>query len=194
LGILFGFSFALMPNWMFLFFRNLNLSFKETLIGSPGDALGNHWGAAGERFAIAIAVILGILMFFEWWQSRRSTIKHFVWTAMLTLVISQWIGIKTNTSNFVILYPAFIIGLHFLWERWNQRALGTIFSILAGLFGVTWLLLLISGNPGLIPPISSLLMIPLPLVTLVLLYWSRWWVSRSQKIQIEPTQVTLQKP
>ncbi len=194
LGILFGFSFALMPNWMFLFIRNLNLSFKETLIGSPGDALANHWGAAGERFAIVIAVILGILLLVEWWQSRHSTMKHFVWTAMLTLVISQWIGIKTSPANFVILYPALIIGLHFLWERWNRLALGTILTILASLFVLTWVLLLVSGNPGLYPPISSLLMIPLPLISLVLLYWSRWWVSRSQKIQIEPTQVNLQKP
>lgn len=194
LAILFGFSFALMPDWLFLFFRNLSLLFQEILIGSPGDALANHWGAAGGRLAIILTVLLGLLLAFEWWQARRSPMKHFVWTAMLTLVVSQWIGIKTSPSNFVILYPALIVGLHFLWERWDQRALGSILLILAVLFGVSWLLLLTSGHPALTPPISALLMIPLPLFSFVLLYWSRWWVSRSQKIQIEPTLVTLQKP
>jgi hypothetical protein len=191
--LLIGFSIALIPNWFLQFLRNFIDSYKSIDPGSPGGVLISRWGDIGSRLSIVISVVIGLVLIFEWWQSKNPASKQFVWTAMITLGLNAWSGIKLSPVNYIILMPALILGLELLCERWKQRAYGIIVSILALLFLGNWGIYLLTMSKQLRTGISSFLIIPLPLTILFLLYWSKWWVRKSNLIEFEPTLIELQK-
>jgi hypothetical protein len=112
---------------------------------------------------------------------------------MLTITLSTWSGIKISPVNFVILYPALILGLELLCERWKQRAYGIVLSLLAFLFIASWGIYFFTMSKEMIGGISSFLFIPLPVTTMILLYWSRWWIRKSNKVEFEPALIELKK-
>ncbi len=192
-GLLIGFSFALIPNWFLQFLKNFIASYNSIDPGSPGGVLISRWGDIGGRLSIAISVLIGILLLIEWWQVNKAGQRFFLWTAMLTLVLSTWSGIKISPVNFVLLYPALVLGLKLICERWKQRAYGIVLSILALLFIGSWTIYFITTSAELIGKISSFLFFPLPVAVIILLYWSRWWVRKSNKVEFEPALIELKK-
>jgi hypothetical protein len=192
-ALLIGFSVAIIPGWIFQFLNNFISTYKAIQPGSPGEVLISRWGAVGNRFSIVISTLIGILMIVEWWQANRAGMKRFVWTATLTLALSTWSGIKISPLNYVILYPALIMGLELLFERWKKRAYGFIISILALLFLANWGIYFLTMSASLKAGVSSFLLIPLPVTVIFLLYWSKWWVRKSNKVEFEPPLIELQK-
>ena len=194
LGLLVGFSIALIPEWILQFLVNLINAFRELNPGSPGSVLISRWGAVGNRFSIIISVIVGLLLLFEWWHSVKAGEQHFLWAAFLTLALGTWSGIKVSPLDYVILYPGLIMGFALLYERWKNRSIGTILLILALLFLSNWAIYLLTMSADFKPEISSFLFIPLPLTVIVLLYWSKWWVKKSNSVELEPTLIELKRP
>jgi hypothetical protein len=189
--LLIGFSVALIPNWIVQFLQNIIGTYRELNPGSPGGVLIIRWGAVGSRFSIGISIIIGLLILIEWWQALTGGHKRFIWTALLTLSLGTWSGIKTSPMNYVILYPALIMGLELLYERWKTRANGIILAILALLFIGNWAIYLLTMSADFQPGVSSFLFLPIPITTIVLLYWSKWWIEKSNSIDIKPTLIDL---
>jgi len=189
--LLLGFSFALIPNWVIHFLKNIIGSYQELNPGSPGGVLISRWGAVGIRFSIAISIVIGLIILLEWWQAVRGGQKRFIWTALLTLVLGTWSGIKTSPLNYVVLYPALIMGLELLYERWKTRAIGIILAILSLLFLGNWAIFLLTMSADFKPGVSSFLFLPLPISTIVLLYWSKWWIEKSNSVEIKPALIDL---
>ena len=192
LGLLLGFSIAIIPNWFLQFLKNFINSYQGINPGSPGMVLIDRWGSIGNRFAIIIAIGIGLMILFEWWRVYRAEEKHFLWTAMTTIVLGTWLGIKNSPMNYVILYPAVIMGCALLYERWKGRVEGIITTLFALLFFANWAIFLLTLSSEYKPGISSFLFIPLPVVTVFLLYWSKWWVLKSKKVEFDPTLIELQ--
>jgi hypothetical protein len=187
--LLVGFSLLLIPDWLI---QNLHEILRYPTYsppGSPGAAMVSQWGAIGTRFSIGLTIILSLILIFEWWKGRNCVFKQFLWTVMVTMVISQWIGIQTDPGNFILLLPALFIGFEFLWERWKERAFAPIITVLTLLFIGIWVLFLTTLNQDYQPIQNSLLFFPFPFVVLTLLYWSRWWVIRSIKIKNEEQKI-----
>jgi len=189
--LLIGFSFALIPNWFLQFLQNIIETDRAVSPGSPGEVLINRWGDIGLRFSIIISILIGLVILFEWWQAVKGGNKRFVWTALLTMVLSTWSGIKTSPLHYVILYPALIIGLDLIFERWKAKAIGIVLAILALLFLGNWAIFLLTMSANFQTGISSFLFIPLPITTIVLLYWSKWWIGKSASLEIKPTLIDL---
>ncbi len=192
IGLLIGFSIAAIPNWMLQFMRNFISNYQGVIPGSPGAVLINRWGEMGNRFAIIITVALGFLLLFEWWRAYRAGQKHFVWTTMLTLVLGTWIGLKINPTYYIMLYPALIFGCALLFERWKGKVEGIVASVFALLFFVNWGIYLLTLSADLNPGISSFLFIPIPLASVFLLYWSKWWVIKSKQVEFDPRLIEMQ--
>jgi len=190
--LLVGFSIAIIPNWLFQFLRNFIDTYKAVETGSPGSVLISRWGDIGSRLAIIISVLIGILLIVEWWQAKMAAPKRFVWIAMITLALSTWSGIKYTPVNYVILYPALILGLELINERWKQHGNAIVIPILTILFLGNWFIYLLTASADLSAGISSFLLIPLPLTVIFLLYWSKWWVHKSNKIEFGPAFIELQ--
>jgi len=127
----------------------------------------------------------------EWWQAVTGGQKRFIWTALLTLALGTWSGIKTSPLNYVILYPALIMGLELLFDRWKSRANSIILAILALLFLGNWTIFLATMSASFQTGISSFLFLPLPVATVALLYWSKWWIDKSNSVEIKPSLIDL---
>ncbi|PKN81776.1 MAG: hypothetical protein CVU42_16200 [Chloroflexi bacterium HGW-Chloroflexi-4] len=190
-SLLLGFSFAVIPSWLIQFLTNMIGAYRELDSASPGGILINRWGAVGERFAIGISIVIGLILVFEWWQAVKGGQKRFIWTALLTLALGTWSGIKTSPLNYVLLYPALIMGLELLFERWKNKANGTILIILVVLFLGSWSIFLLTMSASFQTGVSSFLFIPLPITTIVLLYWSKWWVVKSNSVDLKTTLINL---
>ena len=124
--------------------------------------------------------IMGAVMLFEWSILRRREYHIFLWTASLTLVAGQWIGVRLNAANLNLLFPVLVF-IFWLWgERWKRG--GVIASnvllvvMLIGTWGIYW------GRSGKPLDESSLLIIPLPIFLMLVLYWVRWWAIRSPNL------------
>ena len=61
-------------------------------------------------------IFVGYLLL-EWIMSWRKDIRHFIWTALLTLVVTNLVVIRTATTNYLMLLPA----LFFIFARWEER-------------------------------------------------------------------------
>lgn len=189
--LLLGFSFAVIPGWVIEFLKNMIGNYHDLDPGSPGGVLISRWGSIGFRFSIAISIVIGLLILLEWWQAVKGGQKRFIWAALLTIALGTWSGIKTSPLNYVVLYPALIMGLELLYERWKTRAIGFILAILTLLFLGNWTIFLSTMSADFKPGVSSFLFLPLPITTVVLLYWSKWWIDKSTSVEIKPTLIDL---
>jgi hypothetical protein len=124
---------------------------------------------------------LGVLLVIEWIQVAGKDFRWFYWTACLTLVITNLIGIRTAVPNYIALLPAVLLVIAIWVERW--RFLGrflTAFSILGLTIGLWWLFLstLQIGDQPVQHPV---MFFPLPIFLLIGLYWVRFWATSATR-------------
>jgi hypothetical protein len=165
------------PDWILQDLREVIRYPSYNPPGTPGAAFAAWWPAFGARLGWALTVVMGILLLLEWRAARHADMRGFAWTACLTLVVSQWIGIQTDPGNFIVLFPSLILAFGLLRERWSGGAwvaVGGLLILLAGL----WALFLGTVQYGDQPVQSPVMFFPLPFFALILLYWVRWWAVR----------------
>ena len=124
---------------------------------------------------IILAVIILII---EWWLVWRKSFQRQVWVVALTIILSIWIGIETNIDHVFLLMLPLIVILGAWNRRWGRT--GQFFAIfVTGLLlpGLWWAFITFARQdiPGDSNPI---LMIGLPLLTIIGIYWVRWWFLR----------------
>jgi hypothetical protein len=172
----------LIPDWML---QNLREVLRYPGYNPPGTlatALLALLPGLGKRLPLIIAGILGVIMVGEWFLVKPNPdFKTFLWTACLSLVISQWIGIQTDPGNFIILMPALVLSLSLLESRWRWGKVFTYLIMLGLLFGL-WVLFIQTAIPGTQLQQSPIMFLPLPAVLIALLYWVRWWVFRPPSV------------
>jgi hypothetical protein len=182
--ILIGSASLFMPDWVLQNARVI-LHYPHTnLIDTPGAALVASFPGVGSRLGWAFTLILSLVLILEWWASRGKDSRWFLWTAGLTLAVSPWIGIPADPSNIVLLIMPSVLVFARLDEHWGRRIHPMIImGIVAGLFGF-WAFFWGHFEDGLIARQYPALFIPLPLITLIGLYWVKWWAVRPRKLLI----------
>lgn len=174
-------TMLLIPDWLLQNFLEILRYPQYNPPLNLATALGDLLPAFGNRVGWAIAVIAALVLLLEWGFAFRGQIKSFFFTAVITLLASQWIGIPTDPGNFVILYPA--IGL--ILEAWSRRwkSGGGYFNtlLLLALSFLPWIIFLQTLESGAQPQQSPVMFLPLPVMLWFLLYWSRWWILQSDE-------------
>jgi hypothetical protein len=104
-----------------------------------------------------------------------------IWVSALTLVFSAMIGKSINTTGMLFVVPVIVIGLAFLYQRWTNRANISYLVLVVSAFLILWAFsgVFITGIPSAFLKFFSLVV--LPLMAVLILYWVRWWVTRSSK-------------
>jgi len=150
--------------------------------GSIAEVIGNWIPGMQSIIKWMIGICLGALLVYEWWIARKQEFHWFLWTACITLLISQWIGIQTDPGNFIILFTPFVMVIAFLDKRWNKfgsvAVVAILFVVLIGL----WVLFITTLNYDKQPAQSPLLFLPFPGIVLIGLYWIKWWVTGSKQM------------
>jgi hypothetical protein len=175
----------LIPDWILQYFRILVNSYETMGLSTPSTAIIRWWPSTGGRVGTVLSIITIAILAVEWWLARRTRSQRFLWTACLTIVASQWIGIPTNAGNFIILLPILPLIFASWQDRWkgigNVLTLGLMAVLGLGLWGLYFAL---HGN---LPKIyfSPALIFPLPLFLILMLYWVRWWIIRPPTVWYE---------
>ncbi len=167
---------AIIPNWILQNIWEILKYPAYNPAGTLAEAISQWVPGLAKQFTWGIAGVLGLMLIFEWVAGRKAGYSRFLWVALLTLMINQWIGIQTDPGNFIILFPALIMILAVVHKRWEIRG-NLIVSLGLGLlfFGL-WILFLATIERAYQPIQSPVMYIPLPAFVLAGLYWIKWWV------------------
>ncbi len=182
LVMLVGFTLLLVPNWPLQYFLGNVNTIPVNAVGTPGY-VEQLWGNAdiARRLLIAKDVGLILILVYEWVLVKNQGKLRLVWAGCLSLVVSALIGKSLNTVGMLNTLPVIIIGFAFLYQRWTNQASMVYILILVSIFALLWVFsgMLISDFPLVFMKIFSLFL--LPLMAVLILYWVRWWVTRSSK-------------
>jgi len=174
----------LVPDWVIQYLRLL-FNFQQNFPpGSPGYLFKLTWPGLGKQLGWLLSAALLFVLLAEWWLALKREFRWFVWTVCLTLVISQWIGIPTIPAYFVELILPMILISAMLAEHWKRAGNWTavVFSMLV--FVWEWVLFyrdITSRQSNLLLN----LLIPLPLILFIGLYWVRWWAIKPRRLLVE---------
>jgi hypothetical protein len=169
---------AFLPNWMLqnileiLKFPNYNPALTF------GEAFQEWWPGIGTQLKWGLAIFLSAVLIIEWWSAWGKGFPHFLWTLCLTLTVSQWIGIATDPGNFILLFLPMVLIFSVWRERWGKGGDWIVLTVLVVLFVGLWAIFLNTVEYGNQPIQHPIMFLPMPLFTLLGLYWIRWWVLR----------------
>jgi hypothetical protein len=174
------------PDWLAAYARQV-LVYLVVLAppSAPGGVLFRSLPGIGRQIGWGLTVFSLGLLFWEWRLARGAEMRHFFWTACLTIVVSSLTGIPTSPDHYVMMLPALALSMEVWDERWG--ALGKTLIVLsllvftAGLWGLAW-----QGAVSGYRAIHNLLnFFLLPFYLLASLYWVRWWALRPPRLPLE---------
>lgn len=168
-------SIILQPNWILLNIRQIATYPSYTEPGSPGSIFQVWWPSIGDNLGWAFTILLGFLLVREWILVLGKDFRHFLWAACLTLIITNLIGIRSATANYIALVPALVL-IFVEWERrWEKIGGWLVVFTLISIFVGLWWLFLATLHSGPQPIQDPIMFFPFTIFLLIGLYWVRWW-------------------
>jgi hypothetical protein len=139
--------------------------------------------------SLILYAFFGLFLIREWILAWGKNERWFLWTALMTLVITNLITYPTATPHYVELLPILFLLFQFWKERWGLSgeiaAWMTLGIILTGLWAL--FLLTVQGNAE-----QAVMYPPLPLACFAALWWIRSHVLYQPDIVPPEIPLTLQ--
>ncbi len=183
LAVLLVVSFMIYPGWV-LPFVNASLAVFRAQFGvTSREILAHLWPAYGLRAAQILTVLLVIILLLEWSATRHADSRRFIWAGFLTLAITPLIGVRTELTNLVVLFPALALIFAATASRWRlgpwlSGLLLLAVFLLPWAWFIRWYLLNDAQS-------YDFLLLFLPAFTIAALYWTRWWFLRPPRTWLE---------
>jgi hypothetical protein len=171
---------ALVPDWPLQNLQTVLNYPHDNTPGTPGAAFSQWWPGIGTRLGWGLTIIMAALLLFEWWQAHKADFRWFLWTACLTLVVGQWIGIETDPGNFIVMFIPLMLILATLEKRWCPHSRWIIVLLLLFLFMSLWVIFLYTVDMEAGAKQHPIMFFPLPAYLLLGLYWVRWYAIKSE--------------
>jgi hypothetical protein len=181
-GLLLAISFLVYPGWVIPFLRAQLASLRADFGFSPGIIFGRLWPDFGSQIAWTLTLLLVILLIMEWSAVRRAEFHGFYWTACLTLAVAPLFGFRTEPENLVVMILPWAFILSVVRERWKAGYwLASLLLLLV--FLVPWALF--SSTVFTEQIRRDVIFLFLPVITVIGLYWTRWWALRPPRTWME---------
>ena len=176
-------GWLLLPGWPIDWLRQLvNYPSYTDRIGSIVSIIAGITPGIQQQLSTGLMVAFYGYMIFEWLRTRGNDTPAFFWTAYMTLVVTNFVAYRTATPHYVVLIAPIFLVSRIMEERWGNIGQWvnrvTFFLLFAGLWGL--FILTINGNEE-----QAIMYIPVPIITLFALWWTRWWAVRSPSRLIE---------
>lgn len=182
--ILLAISFLLYPDWIIPFLRasvnNLRAEFGYNLL----TVFDHLWPDRGRAYAWMIIIALAVLLGREWSIARGADFARFYWTAGLTLTVSPLLGFRTEMEHLAVLVVPVVIIVSTVLERWSGSGLGLAAAYISLMLALPWAVYLYGRFPK-DWVTGELLFLFYPVVTLISLYWVRWWIFRAPRTWVD---------
>jgi hypothetical protein len=137
-----GAFLVLLPDWPLEMLRQMQLYPSYTAIGSPVSILVSGAGGLSQALDWALTGGLVLYLLVEWGITLSSREDRFVWTSLMTLVITNWVAYRTATTNYVVLLPVVFLVAGYLQARWPRTGQLLASAALGFVFLVGWVVFL----------------------------------------------------
>jgi hypothetical protein len=169
-------GWLLLPGWPIGWIQQLmNYPGYTDRIGSIVSIIAGVTPGIKDQISMGLMIVFYLYMVFEWLRTRGNDIPTFLWTAYVTLVLTNFVAYRTATPHYVaLLAPIFLVS-KVIGERWGTFGKWVTGATYVLFFAGLWLLFIITikGNDE-----QAIMYIPIPIITLVGLWWTRWWAIR----------------
>ncbi len=170
-----GISLILIPDWPLLWLRQMVDYPTYTTNPTPVSVIAGLFPGISRQITYGLSALLVLYMLWEWALAMGKGDRGFQWTAALTIVITNLLAIRTGTTNYVVMLPAILL-IFYVWdERWGKKGNIAIVTVLMLLLVGLWILFLVSVEGSFE---NDVMYLPLPILTILGLWWSRWWIVR----------------
>ena len=189
--VLGGVAYLLYSTWGWPYLRSVTANLRANDAHTLTKYLSAWMPDSGENLSLLIVSILLLVLVLEWFAALRSNdFRRVVWAAALSLAVTPLAGFSTTFANLAPLVFSFVVILPFAWERWEKRPyLGLsifVFLFFAFPFLLRWQL----TDWFLADALNYLL---LPALTLLGLYWIRWYVVRPPRTWLDSARREIRK-
>jgi len=174
MGALLGVSFLMMPTWLadwvaqVVAYPSFDVVFPPVL-----HILAHEVLRLGDGVVWSLRVLLTIWLLVEWWQLLRDDDdQRLDWALAFTLVITHLLAPRTATTGYIV----FLFALLPVLRRIERVQPVAMFGLMAALLASDWLLF---ANTLVGDAEATIMFIPLPLITLLLLVLARGAMVRS---------------
>lgn len=180
-SILLVISFLLYPNWLIPFLRATANNLRADFGFNLHDIFIHLWPSQGSVFAWIFISILVIALGYEMNTAQRGDFRRFYWASCLCLAAAPLLGFRTEMEHLSVLVIPLALIFAIVHDRWHR--LGNVLTLLLMviIFVLPWVLYLFAqdrfGKTA-----QELTFLFLPLLTIIGLYWIRWWAIRPPRI------------
>ena len=126
------------PGWIPMNYLAL-LDFYEA--GFPASPAAFLWawlpGAGPWAMGVAAFILAGLLLIL-WWMALGKDERWFLWTAALTIVITNLVGLPTSISNHVLLIIPFALVFSVWTQRWPEKGQQLSLFMMGVILGTEW--------------------------------------------------------
>ena len=192
IGILVGGGLYVFPEWIQYNYLQILGFFAESFPASPSAVLWTWMPDAGPRVMAFVAVGLGIWMLVEWWKSLGKDVRWFLWTSALTIVVTNLTErmealeekLTPSLSNHVLLVVPFVLVFSVWVQRWKQNGTRLSAVVMVLILAAEWGLAGRTMDAGLSAQAAPVMFFVVPVLALLLLYWSRYWALSSVRMKV----------
>jgi hypothetical protein len=175
LAVLMGLAFLFLPGWFMPYLSGLLSHFANNFGFTTTGIFTTLSPVVGQRLSWILSAVLLLVLFFEWGNTLAKDFRAFLWMVSLTVSVTPLLGIPMVPKEYLILIVPLMLFLALLGERrpWLKRwgVPGIVLLILGGLWSLTFAL--VKANAYVI--LFNILILVLPVLLVVGLYWMRWW-------------------
>ncbi len=182
-------SFALLPEWLVQWFvQSANFVRDPQSLNTPLSILAEAMPGISRSMTIFFYSVLIVYLMIEWILVMKKDERWFLWTTMLTIVVSNLAGYRSGIDHYVMMLPVIFLILQ-AWESRSQsnRQFLTILVCLilsAGFWTYLYLTDQVFSEP-------LWVYFVLPVFCLIGLWWTRWWFIRPTRLYVEELAQTI---
>ncbi|MBN1264545.1 MAG: hypothetical protein JXA25_03570 [Anaerolineales bacterium] len=175
-AVMTGLSLLIQPQWTSVWLREVLRWLSEEKGFTPVSTdLGflNPYPFS-ITFSIGLAAFVLVYLFSEWKLSMGKGETWFQWTAVMTLLLSQFLTFFPTTSSHLLLLPVLSLVFAAGAARWGRSAHWFTAVLLLMLLAGSWGLFYLGGNVE-----ESFMLFYGPVILLAAaMMWIRWWKIR----------------
>ena len=178
-------SFLLLPDWLLQWVRGLvGSSGRGDWYGSALSLVANSVPNLQRAISLFLHGLVVIYLAFQWLRLRSDEERPYLWVVIMTLALTTIAGFRVDSGNAILLLPALFLIFRISIDRWGLAGKVVAWLLIVIITVTSWLavLPLFQGRTG-AEPVSLFLV--LPALTILGLFWIRWWVIRGTRLPFE---------
>lgn len=183
-------AYFIYPDWFWPWMRAVAVNWRSDDLFTPARFLSAWFPASGNGLTLLVVSVLLLVLVIEWFAALRGRdYRRVVWVFALGVALNPLLGFSQTLASLAPLTFSFLFILPFAWERWKKYPYLILAIIVLLFFVFPFGIRFLSVSPRLA---DGLLFLLPPLLTLLGLYWVRWYVVRPPRTWLDGVKQELQ--